>query len=80
VVVRGEWKYLGTQYFDLANTIRQSAYNLYNTRIGLASKTLSLFFWGRNLTDARYIGYAYDFGAVRLGDPKTYGFTIGARF
>ncbi len=80
VVVRGEWKYLGTQYFDLANTIRQSAYNLYNTRVGVTTKTVSLFFWGRNITDARYIGYAYDFGAVRLGDPRTYGFTLGARF
>lgn len=78
VVLRGEWKYLGTQYFDLANTIRQSAYNLYNTRIGLTTKTLSLFVWGRNLADTRYVGYAYDFGAVRLGDPRTFGFTLGA--
>jgi iron complex outermembrane recepter protein len=80
VVVRGEWKYLGTQYFDLANTIRQSTYHLLNTRVGLVYRKAELFFWGRNLTDQRYIAFAYDFGAVHLGDPKTYGVSLGYRF
>ncbi len=79
LVIRGEWKYLGTQYFDLANTIRQSPYNLLNTRVGLDARKFSLFVWGRNLTNRTYIGYAYDFGAVHLGDPRTYGVTLGAR-
>jgi hypothetical protein len=26
-----------------------------------------------------YVGYGYDFGAVRLGDPKTYGVTLGIK-
>jgi iron complex outermembrane receptor protein len=78
-VARGEWRYLGTQYFDLANTIRQGSYNLLNTRAGFTTGKLSLFFWGRNLSDEKYISYAYSFGAVHLGDPKTYGFTLGAR-
>jgi iron complex outermembrane receptor protein len=43
VVVRGEWKYLGTQYFDVANTIRQSAYNLYNTRMVWHKNTFPVF-------------------------------------
>jgi iron complex outermembrane receptor protein len=79
-VVRGEWKYLGTQYFDLANTIQQPSYNLYHAKAGLTTKTLSLFFWERNVFNEKYIGYAYDFGAVHLGDPRTYGVTFGARF
>jgi iron complex outermembrane receptor protein len=78
LTVRGEWLYLGTQYFDLANTIEQSPYSLLNTRIGISWKNASLFFWGRNLGDKKYIAYAYDFGAVHLADPKTYGVT--ARF
>ncbi len=80
IVLRGEWKYLGEQFFDLANTIRQSPYNLLNTRVGVNAKSLSLFVWGRNLTNKKYISYAYDFGAVHLGDPKTYGVTIAAKF
>lgn len=80
VVIRGEWKYLGTTFFDLANTIRQSPYNLINARIGVEAKNISLFLWGRNLFNRKYIGYAYDFGAVHLGNPRTYGATIGLRF
>ena len=79
LVVRGEWSYLGAQYFDLANTIRQSPYNLLNTRLGLSSKHADLFFWARNLTNKAYIAYAYDFGAVHLADPKTYGVTLTLR-
>jgi iron complex outermembrane receptor protein len=37
-------------------------------------------FWGRNLSDEKYISYAYDFGAIHLGNPKTYGFTLVGKF
>jgi iron complex outermembrane receptor protein len=37
-------------------------------------------FWGRNLGDKKFIAYAYDFGAVHLGNPKTYGITLTANF
>jgi iron complex outermembrane receptor protein len=80
LVARGEWRYLGTQYFDLANTIRQSPYQLLNTRVGIATKYVDVFFWGRNLTGKKYIGYAYDFGGIRLGDPRTHGVTLRAKF
>ncbi len=79
-IARLEWRYLGTQYFDLANTIRQSPYIVLNTRIGVTAKSWELFFWGRNLNDARYISYAYDFGAAHLGNPKNYGFTVRKNF
>jgi iron complex outermembrane recepter protein len=75
-VVRGEWNYLGDTYFDLANTIKQSAYSLFNTRAGISTKHIDLFFWMQNITGKKYIAYAYDFGAVHLGDPKTYGVTM----
>ncbi|MFN2458587.1 MAG: TonB-dependent receptor, partial [Chitinophagaceae bacterium] len=80
LVIRGEWKYLGRQYFDLANTIVQPSYSLFNTRLGIATKKFSLMFWGRNMSDKRYISYGYDFGAIHLGDPKTYGIAISTRF
>ncbi|GAC1420213.1 MAG: TonB-dependent receptor [Flavisolibacter sp.] len=76
-VARGEWHYLGTQYFDQANKIRQSPYNLLNTRVGISSKHIELFFWSRNITNTKFIEYAYDFGAVHLGNPEIYGITLG---
>ena len=79
LVIRGEWKYLGSQYFDLSNTIKQSSYGLLNTRFGFEAKKYSVMLWGRNLAGKKYIAYAYDFGAIHLGDPKTYGVTLQVR-
>jgi iron complex outermembrane recepter protein len=76
LIARGEWFYLGRRYFDLANTIQQSPHHLLNTRIGISQKHIELFFWSRNITNKKYIEYAYDFGAVHLADPRTYGVTI----
>jgi len=71
--------YLGKQYFDLANNISQSPYHLLNTRFGIAANNFEVMFWGRNITDKNYISYAYDFGAVHLGNPRTYGVTLTGR-
>ncbi|HYC28760.1 MAG TPA: TonB-dependent receptor, partial [Chitinophagaceae bacterium] len=78
-ITRGEWFYFGQEYFDLANTIRQGPYQLLNVRSGLAFKRSELMFWMRNLTDTRYMDYAYDFGGVHLGAPRTYGVTAHVR-
>ena len=80
LVVRGEWIYLGKQYFDLANKIDQGSYNLLNARMGISAKNVELMFWARNIGDQKYIAYSYDFGAVHLGNPKTYGITLAIRF
>lgn len=79
LLFRGEWRYLGKQYFDLANNLGQSPYSLLNARIELRATKTSLTIWGRNLADKKYISYGYDFGAVRLGDPRTYGATVSVR-
>ncbi|HVG13230.1 MAG TPA: TonB-dependent receptor, partial [Flavisolibacter sp.] len=80
LVGRGEWFHLGRQYFDLANTISQSSYSRFNTRAGIVSPHVELFFWTRNLGNKAYIEYAYDFGGVHLGNPRTLGFTARASF
>jgi len=80
IIVRGEWLYIGKQYFDLANTISQNGYSLLNTRFGVAIKKAELMFWGKNIGNKKYISYAYDFGAVHLGNPMAYGVTLTARF
>ncbi len=75
-LVRGEWMYLGEQFFNLANTIRQSPYQVLNARAGIYSRRAELYFWSRNLTDQQYVSYAYDFGAVHIAPPATYGVTL----
>ena len=80
LVARGEWFYLGRSYFDLANTIEQSSYHLLNTMVGVSFNKLDLFFWARNIANTKYIEYAYDFGAVHLGNPATYGVTVRTSF
>lgn len=76
LIARGEWFYIGKQYFDLSNNISQGDHSLFNIRFGISNKYASLLFWGRNLADKKYIAYAYDFGAIHLGDPKTFGITL----
>ncbi|HZB13945.1 MAG TPA: TonB-dependent receptor [Chryseolinea sp.] len=79
-VVRGEAVCIGDQYFDLANTIKQSSYGLFNGRAGFSGTNFELMFWIRNISDERYISYAYDFGGTHLGDPRNLGVTLRAMF
>jgi iron complex outermembrane recepter protein len=80
LVARGEWMFLGKQYFDLANKIEQSPYHVINSRVGLVLKKYEIMFWARNLWDEKYIAYAYDFGATHLGNPRNYGMTVRMNF
>jgi iron complex outermembrane receptor protein len=80
LIAGGEWYYLGAEYFDLANNIRQGSNQRLNARAGVSSKHLEVYFWARNITKTKYIEYAYDFGAVHLGDPGTYGVTLKTLF
>jgi iron complex outermembrane receptor protein len=73
---RAEWKYLGEQYFDLANSLRQGSYSLYNGNLGLSYKDIQIMIWGRNIFNEQYISYGYNFGAVHLGNPATMGVTL----
>jgi iron complex outermembrane receptor protein len=77
---RAEHAYVGTTYFDLANAIKQSGYGLVHIRLGIAYKNVELSFWQRNVTDERYVSYAYDFGAIHFGEPRNYGFGLKASF
>jgi iron complex outermembrane receptor protein len=80
LTARGEWHYIGKQYFDLANQVQQNGYHLFNARLGVASKNYEFFVWGSNITNKKYVDYAYDFGAAHLGNPKTYGATVRVNF
>lgn len=76
LLARGELTYIGEQYFDLANNIRQSPYHLLHARLGISTKHVDVMGWIRNAGDTRHIAYAYDFGAVHLGNPRTFGVTV----
>ncbi|TZF81445.1 TonB-dependent receptor [Pedobacter sp. BS3] len=76
LIIHGEWKYLGKQFFDMANTIAQKGYGLINVRTGITISKTEVFFWGSNILNKKYADYAYDFGAVHLGNPRTYGISV----
>lgn len=78
--IRSESKNTGTTYFDLNNDIKQSPYFLQNASMGLNHKKVSITVWAKNLFDQKYIAYAYDFGAVHLGNPSTFGITLSTKF
>ena len=80
ILLRGEWKYIGTTYFDLANSIQQSPYHLLNAKLGIEYKKTALSFWAKNLAGTKYISYGYDFGAVHLGDPAIFGTSFSYKF
>ncbi len=78
--IRAEWKYTGTTYFDLANNIYQSPYSILNLSVGITNEKYGIKLWSRNLTKQKYIAYAYDFGAIHLGDPAHVGITVSYQF
>lgn len=76
---RTEYSYVGDQYFDLSNQIKQTGYGLLNFRASYRVAQIDFSVWGRNLTGKKYIAYAYDFGAAHLGDPRMIGGGVGIR-
>ena len=80
IFARGEWRFLGDQYFDLANKIKQSGYHLFNIRAGVSLPAIDLTIFADNLSDERYIDYAYEFGAVHLANPRVFGASVSYKF
>ncbi len=70
------WKHIGKQYFDLANTLKQEPYSLFNAHFGMKYHRYKLVFWANNIFDKKYISYGYNFGAVHLGNPASFGTSL----
>lgn len=83
-VVRGEFRNIGSYYTDIQNKIEQPSYTLLNSRIGLTYDKYSLFVWGQNLNNERYLAYGNpdsSFGRqARIAQPRTFGLTLSAKF
>ncbi|MCE2655943.1 MAG: TonB-dependent receptor [Sediminibacterium sp.] len=78
--IRSETKLIGNTYFDSSNEIKQSPYCINNFSMGVNKNKVSIVLWSKNILNQKYISYAYDFGAVHLGDPATYGISISSKF
>ena len=78
--IRSETKFIGNTYFDSSNEIKQSPYCINNFSMGINKNKVSIVLWSKNILNQKYISYAYDFGAVHLGDPATYGISISSKF
>ena len=78
--IHGDWRYIGDQYFDFANHNEQKAYSLFNTRAGVSTDRFGIFIWAKNIFNKKYVDYAYDFGAVHLGNPQTFGVSLKINF
>lgn len=82
LVLRGEWRYMGEQYFDLINTIRQPGYSLFNARLEARYRRVGLAFWIQNITDRHYITYAMPgyFRYTVINRPRAFGVTLNVNF
>lgn len=83
-VIRGEVRNTGSYYTDIQNKIEQPDYTLLNTRVGLVHEKFSVFFWGQNITNERYLAYGNpdsSFGRnARSAQPATVGITLSTKF
>lgn len=80
-----EWKYLGKQYMTYYNDLAQDPFHLLNLNAGLKYKKYEIKFWAKNMTDSRYISFAYanyrgNGTQVSLGLPTTYGLSAKVSF
>lgn len=77
-----ECRYMGDQYFDLINTIKQPAYSVLNAHIIADYKYVSVSGWVRNITDVHYLAYAMPgyFRYSILNRPRTIGFSVKVNF
>jgi iron complex outermembrane receptor protein len=82
-VLRCEVRNMGQQFTDIQNQIEQPSYTLVNSRIGLNFKKYSLYFWGQNLGNVRYLAYGNPDSSLgrqsRIAQPRTYGLTLSAK-
>ena len=78
IQTRIQW--IGDIYFDNKNEIKQSPYFVQHFNTGFNIKENNFSIWCKNIWNQKYIAYAYDFGAIHLGDPATFGISLSRKF
>ncbi len=72
---------VGTRYFDDANTVEESPYELCNLKLGLEGRHLDVYLWVNNLFDRHYrIAENVVRGITEDGEPRTVGISLAYRF
>jgi iron complex outermembrane receptor protein len=78
--VQTQMRWIGDTYFDVKNELKQSAYFVEDFNIGWNLKANNISIWSKNIWNKKYIAYAYDFGAIHLGDPSLFGISLSRKF
>lgn len=78
IQTRMQW--MGDTYYDIKNEIKQSPYFVQHFNMGWNLKANNISIWCKNIWNQKYIAYAYDFGAIHLGDPATFGISLSRKF
>ncbi len=78
VFFRGEYRYTGEYQLNFENTESQEGFGIVNARAGLTSKHFDIALWGRNLNDARYLGWG-TYASYMLGSPRMVGATLSVK-
>ena len=83
LALRADLRQVGRQYTDLQNDLAVDPYAYLHARLALRWRAYSLALWGRNLGDARPLGYGSPDTDPLLGSrvalaapPRTYGLTL----
>lgn len=73
--LRADYRRLGEQYWDAANSTSRPSLDLIDARLILqpVSGSWSLALWGRNLTDKQYLSEWVAGGFAHMAAPRTYG-------
>ncbi len=73
--LRADYRRLGEQYWDAANSTPRPSLDLVDARVILSavSGSWSLALWGRNLTDKQYLSEWVSGGFAHMASPRTYG-------
>lgn len=81
---RAEMQGTGSYYFDRGNTEEQSAYILYNTKIGYEQEKWDVYLALENITDKHYFLDAWSNSGTgymgTVGDPRTVSLAFNYRF
>jgi outer membrane receptor protein involved in Fe transport len=77
----------GGYRYDESNREGQTAYSLANLRAGVRGRRLFAEAWAKNVFDTRYIPVAFAYAGLapsgyvgEVGQPRTYGLSLGVGF
>lgn len=83
IYFHADYKGVGNMYWNELNTAQQKYYGLLNANARMEKGKTSFSVWGKNLTNADYLGYYFEMGKRKLGKagrPLSVGITISQSF